>query len=203
MKKIIITISLVIPILLSAAPVFAALSTAPVGSTNFNDLQITVSGLDNRRIILVDPTGIIVGDTRATHGYPYPFADGTYTMSQLGFTSAGTGNYTVLTTYQDENGIGSCTPGSTLSSCIGMINAGAGYYTESTFDLLVPPPYAAINSGDLSVPTSSTNDLLASVSNVIGNAGFLGIFVVAMALPLFFWFAKEAIAINRHNKKRK
>jgi hypothetical protein len=203
MKKIIITISLVLPILLSAVPVFAALSTVPVGSTNFNDLQVTVTSLDNRRVILVDPSGIVVGDTRATHGFPYPFADGTYSMGQLGFTSAGTGTYTIITTYQNENGYGSCTPGSTMSSCLYMIGQGVGYYSESTFDLLIPPPETTINSGDLSVPTSTTNDLLASISNVIGNAGFLGILVVAMALPLFFWFAKEAIALNRHNKKKK
>jgi hypothetical protein len=78
MKKKIITILFAIPILLSAAPVFAALSIAPVASTNFNDLQITVTSLDNRRVILVGPSGLVVGDTRATHGFPYPFADGTY-----------------------------------------------------------------------------------------------------------------------------
>jgi hypothetical protein len=201
MNKSLITISLVIPILLSAAPVFAALSTAPAGSTNFNDLQITVSGLDNRRIILAGPAGKVVGDTRATHGFPYPFADGTYTMGQLGFTSAGTGKYTIITTYQNENGLGSCTPGSTMSSCLFMIGQGVGYYSQRSFTLLAPPPQIAVNSGDLSVPTSTANDLLVSASNVIGNVGFLGILVVAMALPLFFWFAKEAIAINRHNKK--
>jgi hypothetical protein len=144
-----------------------------------------------------------VGDTDASHGYPYPYADGTYTPSQLGFTSAGTGGYTIISTYQSENGYGSCLPGNTMANCLYMISQGAGYYAQSSFTLLAPPPYTTINSGDVSVPTSTTNDLLASISNVIGNAGFLGILVVAMAFPLFFWFAKEAIALNRHNRKKK
>jgi hypothetical protein len=200
MKKILLTISLIIPILLSAVPAFAALSTTPASSINFNDLQVTVSGLDNRRIMLVGPAGTIVGDTRATHGYPFPFADGTYTMGQLGFTPVGSGHYIVLTTYQDENGIGSCTPGSTLSSCIGMINAGVGYYTESPFDLLVPPAPRSIEPGDLSVPPSTVHDLLASVSNVFTNAGLLGILVIAMAIPLTFYFAKQAISLITKRK---
>lgn len=52
-------------------------------------------------------------------------------------------------------------------------------------------------------PASSTRDLMASVSNVIAGAGLLAILVVAMAIPLFFWFAKELVALNRHNKKSK
>jgi hypothetical protein len=63
MKKKIITILFALPILLSAVPAFAALSTTPAGSSNFNDLQITVTSLDNRRVILVDPAGTVVGDT--------------------------------------------------------------------------------------------------------------------------------------------
>ena len=201
MKKIFITISLLLPLALSATPVFAALSSSPASSQNFNDLQVTVTGLDNRRVILVDPAGIVVGDTATSHGYPYPFADGTYSTSQLGFTSAGSGTYTIISTYQSENGIGSCTPGSTMASCIGMINAGAGYYTESNFTLLPPPIQAAINQGDLSLPSSDSYDIMASISNIISDAGFLGILVVAMAIPLFFWFAKEVIALNKHKSK--
>ena len=153
MKKKIITILFFLPILLSAAPVFAALSTTPASSATFSDLQITVTSVDNRRVILVDPTGIVVGDTDASHGYPYPYADGTYSPSQLGFTPAGYGTYTIISTYQSENGSGSCLPGSTMSSCLYMIGQGAGYYSESTFDFLAPPPYVAIGAGVLGLRT--------------------------------------------------
>ena len=197
MKKIFITISLIVPILLSAAPAFAALSTTPASSADFSALRITISTLDNRRVILVGPAGLIVGDTRTSHGYPYPFADGTYTPSQLGFTSAGIGSYTIITTYQDENGIGSCTPGHTMSSCLGMIAAGVGYYSQSSFVLLTPPLPVTVNPGDLGLPSTDAHDLLASVTNVIGSTGLLGVLVIAMAIPLFFYFAKEAIALNR------
>jgi hypothetical protein len=80
---------------------------------------------------------------------------------------------------------------------------GAGYYSESTFDFLAPPPYVAIGAGVLGLPVSSTRDLVISVTNVISDAGVLGLIVIAMALPLFFWFAKEIIAMMRHNRKRK
>lgn len=201
MKKAIITISLVLPILLSAVPAFAALSSVPASSQNFSDLQITITGLDNRRVILVGPAGIVVGDTATSHGYPYPFADGTYSPSQLGFTSAGPGDYIIISTYQSENGIGSCTPGSTIASCIGMINAGTGYYSESMFTLLPPPIQAAVGAGVLVLPASDTYDIVASISNIISDVGFLGILVIAMAIPLFFWFAKEVIALNRRKTK--
>jgi hypothetical protein len=203
MKKNIITILFALPILLSAAPVFAALSTTPASSANFTDLQITITSVDNRRVILVGPTGLVVGDTEASHGYPYPFADGTYSPSQLGFIPTGYGTYTIISTYQSENGSGSCLPGNTMASCLYMIGQGAGYYSQSTFDFIAPPPYVAIGIGVLSLPVSSARDFLASITNVIADAGFLGIIVLAMAIPLFFWFARELVALNRHNRKRK
>ncbi len=202
MKKNIITILFFLPILLSAAPVFAALSTTPASSATFSDLQITVTSVDNRRVILVDPTGIVVGDTDASHGFPYPFADGTYSPSQLGFTPAGFGTYTIISTYQAENGLGSCLPGSTMSSCLYMIGQGAGYYSESTFDFLAPP-YVAIGAGVLGFPVSSTRDLMASVTNVIAGVGLLAVIIFAMALYLFFWFAHQIIALSPRNRKRK
>jgi hypothetical protein len=203
MKKITITILLALPILLSAAPVFAALSTTPASSDNFNALQITVTSNDNRRVILVDYAGIVVGDTETSHGYPYPYADGTYSPSQLGFISNGYGTYTIISTLQSENGHGSCTPGNTIMNCIGMINYGSGYYNESTFNLFAPPPPVTIGPGVLVLPSTDAPDLLASVSNVMADAGFLGIIILAMAIPLFFWFAREIVALNRHNQKRK
>lgn len=203
MKKKIITILFAIPILLSAAPVFAALSTTPASSANFSDLQITISLYDNRRVILVDPTGIVSGDTEASHGYPYPYADGTYSASQLDFAPAGFGTYTILSTFQSENSYGSCLTGNTLASCLYMISQGSGYYAENTFDFLTPPPYVAIGAGVLGLPVSSNRDLVASVGNIVSDAGVLALIVVAMALPLFFWFSKEIISMMRHSRKRK
>jgi hypothetical protein len=200
MKKKIITALFFLPILLSAAPVFAALSTTPAASANFNDLQITVTGLDNRRVILVGPYGLVVGDTETSHGYPYPYADGTYSPSQLGFTEAGYGLYTIISTYQSENGSGSCTPSSTIASCLYMIGQGAGYYTESTFELLAPPPYVTIGQNMLGLPASDTVYILASITNVIGDGGLLSFIVLAIAIPLFFYFAREFIKLNKHKK---
>ena len=203
MKKNIITILFALPILLSAAPVFAALSTTPASSANFNDLQITVTSNDNRRVLLIDPAGIISGDTAANHGYPYPYANGTYSVSQLGFIPVGYGTYTILSTDQAESGYGSCAPGNTIANCLYMIGQGSGYYDESTFDFLAPPPYVAIGVGVLTFPVSSTRDLLASATNVIDGVGFLAILILAMTLSLFFWFVHQIIALSPSNRKRK
>ena len=200
MKKILITISLVIPLALSALPAFAALSTAPASSANFNDLQINVSGLDDWRVILVGPDGLVIGDTETSHGYPFPATDGAYNPSQLGFTSAGPGTYTIISAEQSENGYGSCLPGNTLDNCLYMIFEGTNYKHISTFELLAPPPPVAAHPGDLALPSTDAVDILASVSNVVGDTGLLEIIVIAMAIPLFFWFTKEMIAINRKKK---
>ena len=84
-----------------------------------------------------------------------------------------------------------------------MIGQGSGYYNESIFDYLAPPPYVAIGVGVLGFPVSSTRDLMASVTNVIAGVGFLAIIVLAMALYLFFWFVRQIIALSPRNKKRK
>ena len=52
-----------------------------------------------------------------------------------------------------------------------------------------------IPAGALSVPTSTVTNLLASVSNVFTDPGVLGLVVIAMALPLVFYFARQAIAL--------
>jgi hypothetical protein len=200
MKKLLITISLVIPLALSALPAFAALSTTPASSTNFNDLQINVSGLDDWRVILVGPNGLVIGDTETTNGYPFPGTDGTYSPSQLGFTPAGVGIYTIISAEQSENGYGSCTPGNTLANCLYMIFEGTNYKHISTFELLAPPPWVAVHAGDFGFPSSTMVDLLASVSNVVGDMGLLGVIIIAMAIPLFFWFVKEIIAIDHKRK---
>jgi hypothetical protein len=203
MKKVFITISLILPVLLSAVPAFAALSTSPASGSNFNALQITLTGNDNKRVILVDYAGIVVGDTDASHGYPYPNADGTYTPSQLGFTaSAGYGTYTIISTLQAENGYGSCLSGNTITNCLYMIGQGSGYYNESTFNLFSPPPVATVTAGVLTLPSSTAIDFLASVSNVMGGMGLWEIMILAMAVPLAFWLMREFISFYRHNQKR-
>jgi len=201
MKKLFITISILIPLALSALPAFAALSTSPASSINFSDLQIAVTSNDSRRVVLVNYAGMIVGDTDSIHGYPYPSADGTYSPSQLGFISAGIGTYTIISTNQAENGQGSCLTGSTIVSCLHMIGQGTGYYNESTFNLFAPPPIVAAEPGALALPSSTTVDLLASISNIMAGLGLLSILIVAMAIPLFFWWTKELVALNKHKKK--
>jgi hypothetical protein len=52
-----------------------------------------------------------------------------------------------------------------------------------------------IPAGALSVPTSTVTNLLASVSNVFTDPGVLGLVVIAMALPLVFYFARQAISL--------
>lgn len=197
MKKIFITISLILPILLSAVPAFAAFSTTPASGSDFNALQITLSGNDNKRVILVDYAGIVVGDTDASHGYPYPNADGTYTPSQLGFAASGYGTYTIISATQSENGFGSCLPGNTISNCLHMIGQGSGYYNESTFNLFAPPAPVTVGSGILALPSSTAINLLASITNVMGGMGLWEIIVLAMAVPLAFWFMREVISLNR------
>ena len=169
----------------------------PISGSSFNALQITLTGNDNKRVILVDYAGIVVGDTDASHGYPYPNADGTYTPSQLGFTADGYGTYTIISTVQSENGRGSCLPGSTISSCLYMIGQGSGYYNESTFDLFTPPAPVTVGSGVLTLPSSTAIDLLASITNVMGGMGLWEIMILAMAVPLAFWSMRELIALNR------
>jgi len=197
MKKIFITISLILPILLSAVPAFAALTTAPASGSSFNALQITLSGNDDKRVILVDNAGIVVGDTDASHGYPYPNADGTYAPSQLGFTADGYGTYTIISTTQSENGLGSCLPGNTITNCLHMIGQGSGYYNENTFNFFAPPAPVTVGSGILALPSSTAINLLASITNVMGGMGLWEIIILAMAVPLAFWFMREIISLNR------
>lgn len=54
---------------------------------------------------------------------------------------------------------------------------------------------SSINAGDIVVPTSTTHDLLASVSNVFTDTGMLSIVVIAAALPLVFWLARKVIGL--------
>jgi len=53
----------------------------------------------------------------------------------------------------------------------------------------------AIPAGALSVPTSTVQNLLASVSNVFTDPGVLGLVIIAAALPIVFWFARQVIGL--------
>jgi hypothetical protein len=52
-----------------------------------------------------------------------------------------------------------------------------------------------IAPGDLAVPTSTVHDLLASVSSIFTDPGILGLVVIAAAVPLVFYFARQAIGL--------
>lgn len=53
----------------------------------------------------------------------------------------------------------------------------------------------SIPAGALAVPTSTVQDLLASVSNVFTDPGILGLVIIAAALPIVFWFARQVIGL--------
>jgi len=60
-----------------------------------------------------------------------------------------------------------------------------------------------IEPGDVTVPTSTTHDLLASVSNVFTDTGMLSIVVIAAALPLVFWLAHQVIGLLPKSRAKK
>jgi hypothetical protein len=53
----------------------------------------------------------------------------------------------------------------------------------------------SIPAGSLTVPTSTVSNLLASVSNVFTDPGILGMVIIAAALPIVFWFARQVIGL--------
>jgi hypothetical protein len=112
-------------------------------------------------------------------------------------TLLGAGDYTVVAIGVNSNNA-FCGNGATLAGC--RANQEPQTYAQTGIRLVALAASATL--GGLRVPTSTANALLASISNIISGAGFLGILVVSMALPLVFWFAKEFIALNRHDKKR-
>lgn len=59
-----------------------------------------------------------------------------------------------------------------------------------------------IPAGSLTVPSSTVTDLLASVSNIFTDQGILGLVVVAAAIPLVFYFAKQVIGLLPKSRAR-
>jgi len=59
-----------------------------------------------------------------------------------------------------------------------------------------------INAGDLTVPTSTVHDLLASVSNIFTDPGILALLVVAVAIPLAFYVAHQVIGLISRRTRR-
>ena len=59
-----------------------------------------------------------------------------------------------------------------------------------------------IQPGALTVPSSTVTDLLASVSNIFTDPGILGLVVIAAAIPLVFYFAKQAIGLLPKSRAR-
>lgn len=60
-----------------------------------------------------------------------------------------------------------------------------------------------IPSGAIVVPTSTASSMLASVGNIITDPGVLAIVVVAVSLPLFFWFVHQMIGLLPKSRGRK
>jgi hypothetical protein len=55
-------------------------------------------------------------------------------------------------------------------------------------------------SGMLTVPTSTQTAIVSSVSNIFGDLGVLGVLVLAAAIPLFFYVAKQLIGMLPHSR---
>ena len=62
---------------------------------------------------------------------------------------------------------------------------------------------ATIATGDLSIPTSTVHDLLASVSVIFTDPGVLALVVVAIAIPLAFYFAHQAMGLMPKSRARR
>ena len=59
-----------------------------------------------------------------------------------------------------------------------------------------------VPAGALTVPSSTVTDLLASVSNIFTDPGILGIVVLAAAISLVFYFAKQVIGLLPKSRAR-
>ncbi|HVN26054.1 MAG TPA: hypothetical protein VMT99_00155 [Candidatus Paceibacterota bacterium] len=59
-----------------------------------------------------------------------------------------------------------------------------------------------IPAGALTVPSSTVTSLLASVSNIFTDPGILGLVVIAAAIPLVFYFARQVIGLLPKSKAR-
>lgn len=60
----------------------------------------------------------------------------------------------------------------------------------------------SIPAGALTVPSSTVTDLLASVSNIFTDPGILGLVIIAAAVPLVFYFAKQVIGLLPKSRAR-
>ena len=59
-----------------------------------------------------------------------------------------------------------------------------------------------IPAGALTVPTSTVSNLLASVSNIFTDPGILGLVIIAAAVPLVFYFARQVIGLLPKSRAR-
>ena len=59
-----------------------------------------------------------------------------------------------------------------------------------------------IPAGTLTVPSSTVTSLLASVSNIFTDPGILGLVVIAAAIPLVFYFARQVIGLLPKSRAR-
>jgi hypothetical protein len=59
-----------------------------------------------------------------------------------------------------------------------------------------------ISAGALTIPSSTANDFLASVSNIFSDNGVLAIVVIAAAIPLFFYAVRQLIGLLPKGRAR-
>ncbi len=84
---------------------------------------------------------------------------------------------------------------------ISMWVSGAGAAVLGT--IAVAAAHAqTIPAGTLTVPSSTVTDLLASVSNIFTDPGILGLVIIAAAVPLVFYFAKQVIGLLPKSRAR-
>lgn len=53
------------------------------------------------------------------------------------------------------------------------------------------------------VPTSTATDLLAEITSTLSDVGFLGLLVVAAAIPLVFYVARQLIGLVPKSRGRR
>jgi hypothetical protein len=198
MKKLFITISLVLPLALTALPVFAANTFTP---TAYNDGATVATANYDFAIATFNPNGTIYTEHCSSGHSPdfTLFCDGQNAITgAIVNTFIGSAATFRVVEFETSDGAFNCWAANSYATCAAQ---GRSHTFTVTYTPPVPPPVqAAAMPGSLALPSSSAYALVASVSNVVGGVGLLAVIVLAMAITFFFWFAKEAIALSRQKK---
>ena len=216
MKKIIFIFTGVIIFTVYLTPsVFAdsvhgyGISITPSIVTSFTDATVNFSCQNGDSCSGQSPTYYAIFDGSGNfvrsgnfNSLPSPTDLATFT----GISSLPNGDYSILiTSYNGGDWDSVCT---TFSACDAN-----GWNGDTTFTVSIqsPPPSnnsgtvsATIQANDISFPTSTTKDLLGSVSEVVKDPGMLALFVVGIGIPLAFIILQEAkhLIIRRKQSER-